>query len=418
MRQNVREDCLTVALAGNPNVGKSTLFNRLTGLNQHTGNWPGKTVGAALGQLTYKGSICTLVDTPGAYSLFARSAEEEAARDYICFGGADRLVIICDATCLRRNLILVLQALELTGDVVVCVNLLDEARKKGVFVDIPALSKRLGVPVCGIIAGTGEGVDALLDTVHSAPNAAPREPVCDVEIQIAAQPIIEMLERRNYPLPSKWLALRLLEGDESMLAMLKENLDISIDDAELSETLETAKRKLEKLGISDRRLSDMEAERIVRCAVEVCDGIVTEGTAPQRDRKIDKILTHRYFGYPVMIALLALILWLTIAGANVPSQLLATGLFRLGDLLSSALELINAPTWLSGVLIDGAYKTLAWVVAVMLPPMAIFFPLFTLLEDLGYLPRVAFNLDGFFKKCSACGKQGLTMCMECLNLYQ
>ena len=157
----------TIALAGNPNVGKSTVFNSLTGLNQHTGNWPGKTVSGAQGAFTYKDTRYLLVDLPGTYSLAATSIDETVARDYLCSGEADATLVVVDATCLERNLNLVLQILSITENVILCVNLLDEARKKKISIDLDQLSRLLGIPVVGMSARARDGLDLLLETLHT-----------------------------------------------------------------------------------------------------------------------------------------------------------------------------------------------------------------------------------------------------------
>ncbi len=329
---------VTVALAGNPNVGKSTLFNALTGLKQHTGNWPGKTVESAQGDCLWRGREFHLVDLPGTYSLAAHSAEEEVARDFIANGHAAAVIVVCDASCLERNLILAFQILELTANVVLCVNLMDEAARHGVEVDLDALSHRLGVPVVGTSAGRREGLDALMNAV------------CLV------------LDRQSI-----------------------------------------APGSLAGAGGAEERvtLAERYARQVVRCRQE--DYL-------RRQRRADRLLTSKATGIPLMLLLLGGILWLTISGANAPSALLTALFSQLGDYLAFCLA--GAPGWLRGILVDGLYRVLTWVVAVMLPPMAIFFPLFTLLEDLGYLPRVAFVLDHAFQRARTCGKQALTMCMS------
>ena len=326
----------TIALVGNPNVGKSTLFNALTGLRQHTGNWTGKTVASARGVCRFRGRELLLVDLPGTYSLEPRSAEEAVTRDYLESGQADGVVVVCDATCLERNLILALQVLELTGRAVVCVNLMDEARRHGIEVDLPGLARRLGVPVVGVSAGTGEGLSALGEAMCAMAEALPA--------QAEARPAAE-------------------EGRVT--------------------------------------LAERYAAQVVRSRRT---GYL------HRQRRLDRVLTARRTGLPLMLLLLGLVLWLTVAGANLPSRALSALFDRLGGVLAGWLA--GAPWWLRGVLLDGVYRVLTWVVAVMLPPMAIFFPLFTLLEDLGYLPRVAFVLDHAFQRCRTCGKQALTMCMS------
>lgn len=324
---------ITVALMGNPNVGKSTLFNHITGMHQHTGNWPGKTVAGAVGSCTYNEKNIAFVDLPGCYSLFSRSPEEEVARDFVKNENPDVTVVVCDAACLERNLILVLQTLSLTANVIVCVNLVDEAKKKGIYIDEEKLSKALNVPVIKTTARNGKGVDNLLGTIVENNCKREKSQVTDIE--------------------------KIVESAES-----------------ISKTVTTLKNK----------------------------------NYIEKDQKIDKLLTGK-LSVPTMLLLLLGIFWLTITGANSVSSVLSDFLFKTEDLLYSFLSFINCPQFLKDMLTLGGYRMLIWVVSVMLPPMAIFFPLFTLLEDSGYLPRVAFNLDRCFSSCGACGKQALTMCM-------
>lgn len=418
--QKLSPDDKVIALAGNPNVGKSTVFNALTGLNQHTGNWPGKTVTNAQGRCTAGGRSYVMVDIPGAYSLMAHSAEEEVARNFICFGEPDAVVVVCDATCLERNLNLVLQTLEISRRVVVCVNLMDEAERKGIKLDLELLSGRLGVPVVGTTARRKKSLRLLtdcLERVCSAPE--PGEPFSvrypdAIEDAVALlEPLVE--EKSAGRLNSRWLSLRLLDQDDSLIREINACLgeDFLRDEA-LQSALGEAEALLRERGVENTdQLKDMTVAALIHSAEAICCGAVTceRSQYAETDRRLDRLLTGRLTGYPVMLALLALIFWLTISGANYPSQLLADGLFRVQDRLTELFEYLNAPDWLHGVLVLGAYRVLAWVVSVMLPPMAVFFPLFTLLEDAGYLPRVAYNLDKPFKRCRACGKQALTMCM-------
>ena len=412
-----RPDETVIALAGNPNVGKSTLFNALTGLNQHTGNWPGKTVTSAEGVWKFEGEQYRLVDIPGTYSLMAHSAEEEVARNFICFGGADAVVVVCDASCLERNMNLVLQTLEITENVIVCVNLLDEARRRKIEVDLPLLSRRLGVPVVGTVARDRKSLIGLMKAISKIKSTEKR--TCSVKypkcVERAAETVAEAIHKNGIDsVSARWLALRLLDPDKSLLEEIKKVFgDGFLEEDELKTAIAVAKEILLENGVDADTLKDITVTALIATAEEICDGAVRfhDGGSGSFDRKIDRILTSRAFGYPVMILLLGLVFYITIIGANYPSAALSKLFFALKDQLWVWAESINLPTFLGGLLIDGMYHVLAWVVSVMLPPMAIFFPLFTLLEDVGYLPRIAYNLDKPFKRCRSCGKQALTMCM-------
>ncbi len=412
-----------IALAGNPNVGKSTVFNALTGLNQHTGNWPGKTVSNAQGYCVWKEYGYVLVDIPGTYSLMAHSAEEEVARNFICFGDPDAIILVCDATCLERNLNLVLQTIEISSKVLVCVNLMDEARRKHIQIDLELLSQRLGVPVVSTVARKKQSLSGLMDALervckvdsiaHTVQPVQYPQAVEDA-LQILEPAVCTYQEHCEKKLNSRWLSLQLLDMDEALeqeiVAYLGENF---LTDPLLKEARQTAKSILLEKGIDQQRLKDLIVSALVGTAQQICEGVVVykKEAYAAFDRRLDRVLTSRFTGYPIMLIFLALIFWLTISGANYPSQLLSSGLFWIQDQLSALFAAVHAPQWLHGALVLGVYRVLAWVVSVMLPPMAIFFPLFTLLEDAGYLPRIAYNLDQPFKRCCACGKQALTMCM-------
>lgn len=419
--QKLSPDDKVIGLAGNPNVGKSTVFNQMTGLRQHTGNWPGKTVTNAQGYCSYQGKGYIWVDVPGCYSLSAHSAEEEAARDFLCFGSADALVVVCDAVCLERGLNLVLQILEICPKTVVCVNLLDEARRKGILLDLPLLSQRLGVPVVGTSARTRQGLDTLLEQVSRTAEASqPPQPV-QVQYPELTERLLSLLEPAvqdhvGAALPSRWLAGRLLEQEPSCLAALEELLGYSL----LSQPgIQSALKECVQLAAEEG--STLEAVRdsfpigLVHTAEQLCQGVLTfqRKGFHAGDRLLDRLFTSKKTGFPIMFLLLLGVFWLTIIGANYPSQMLSSFLFQVEDGLYLLLTHLSLPIFLCEMLAHGMFRVVAWVVSVMLPPMAIFFPLFTLLEDLGYLPRVAFNLDRCFQKCRACGKQALTMC----NLY-
>lgn len=327
-------DKVVVGLIGNPNVGKSSVFNGITGLHQHTGNWTGKTIESSVGEYVYDGKKFVLVDLPGTYSLSSYSEEEVVATEFINEARFDVMVVVVDATCLERNLNLLLQILQLTKNVVVCVNLLDEAKKKKIVIDLERLEELLGVPVVGTVATRKKSLELLKCKVCER-CANKTDEVCD------------------------------FGDDEAIVA---------------------------------------EAERIAEC-------VVHKSGAVSRSERFDRILTSKRYGIPIMVAMLGVIFWLTIVGANYPTRLLAL-LFEKGK--AGLLYVCNGlgfPLLVKDMLINGVYQTVTWIISVMLPPMMIFFPLFTLLEDLGVLPRVAFNLDNFFRRAGTCGKQALTMCM-------
>lgn len=327
-----KENKNIIALLGNPNVGKTTLFNSLTGLRQHTGNWPGKTVSNAEGKIKIKNKTYNLIDLPGIYSLNAYSEEEQIAKDFIKNKNIDIILVVVDATSLERNLNLVLETKNIKNNIIVCLNLLDEAKKKNINIDIKKLEKKLNLPVIGMSAREKLGINKLIEKIE------------------------------NYKVPK--------QKDEYII-----------------NTEEKAKTIYEN------------------CVT------LKEENYNKKTIKIDKILTSKKYGIPIMLLTLGIILWITIIGANYPSELLNKGLFYIYDKLLILLTNLGINITIIDFLLNGIYKVVAWVISVMLPPMAIFFPLFTLLEDLGYLPRIAFNMDKVFKKCGAHGKQSLTMCM-------
>ena len=409
-----KSEDLVIALAGNPNVGKSTVFNALTGMNQHTGNWPGKTVANAEGFFEHKGSTIKVVDLPGTYSLLSNSEEEEIARDYICFNNPDIVVVICDATSLERNLNLFFQISEITKDVILCVNLMDEAEKKGINIDLDELSKQVHAKVIGSSARDGKGIDELKNAILEKQNIGDHILIkYDSEIEENEERIendlINLIDQEDMTKRRlRWISIRLLEGNEKIRQSIINNYNIDEEAIKkILDKIEILKSKEKTKLIEDKIVKQLvvESERIKGKVVKATSGY------DKLQRKIDKILVSKRTGIPIMILTLLVVLWITITLANYPSQLLSNMFGKGEDFLREAFMNIQTPAFVSGILIDGIYVTLAWVVSVMLPPMAIFFPMFTLLEDLGYLPRIAFNLDKCFKKCCSCGKQALTMCM-------
>ncbi len=403
-----------IGLAGNPNVGKSTLFNLLTGLKQHTGNWPGKTVSNARGIYEYRESIFEVVDIPGTYSLLSNSEEEKIARNYICFGSAKILVVVCDATSLERNLNLFFQIKEVCPKVILCINMIDEAKKNGISIDLNGLIKQIGSQAIFISAREDIGTEVLKMKIKEEieeDNISEKILRYDFKIELAIKKASEILRKYSYisdKIKLRWVSLRLIEGNINIKDMIVKHFKISLESLE---KINIIRNELNE-SYNKKDIQDVIVETIVKRAEKISSEVVRKEDKKNNFRDgIDKILVSKLTGIPIMIFMLLIILWITIALSNYPSQLLSKFFSILENYIRESTFISVIPPFLSGMLVDGIYITLAWVIAVMLPPMAIFFPLFTLLEDSGYLPRVAFNLDKCFKKCSSCGKQALTMCM-------
>jgi len=413
-----------VALAGNPNTGKSTVFNALTGLRQHTGNWTGKTVARSEGSFVFHDKKYKVIDLPGTYSLISSSLEEEIARDFILFGKPDVTVIVADATRLERNLNFVLQTLEISSRAIVCVNLVDEAKKKGIKIDFKTLARELGVPVISTIARDQKGIYELLKEIELISKSP--EPIKSRAVRSHPSSLLEPIKNLEEKIKSRdnqfpnarWLATRLLDNDKSIIDALRKgsiltSVGTKITSHEFVDEILVQAQQL-RIGLPDR-FHDQIIEHTQKEAENITNKVVhLEGTKKKFDRDLflDKIFLNPVFGYPIMFILFALMFWITIAGANVPSGLLFDLLVgKIHPMLIEVGSTLNLPWWLSGFLFDGMYLATAWVVSVMLPPMAIFFPMFTLLEDFGYLPRVAFNMDNLFNKAGAHGKQVMTMMM-------
>lgn len=377
---------IKIALIGNPNVGKSTLFNELTGMHQHTGNWTGKTVGSAIGYKKYKGKTIEFYDLPGTYSLIPHSEEEKVTSDFVINKDYDIALVVCDPLCLERNLNLVIQTLEVTKNVIVCINLLDEAKKKKVNIDLEKLSTYLGTKVVGISAIKREGIDDLLDTIISYPQSS-----FNFKYEERVEECISIIN----------------EHTNSRFEAIKTIIDGKSDNPIIQEKLNQIREYLIEFNIN---FNDSVMNEVMSECEKINNSVVNKSKFRNKFN-IDKILTNKLSGIPIMIIMLMVIFWISIVGANYPSDFLFDIFNKFGNLLKDLCINLSIPELIYLPLLDGVYKVLTWVVAVMLPPMAIFFPLFTLLEDFGILPRIAFNLDGYFEKNGTCGKQALTMCM-------
>ncbi len=406
----------TVAFAGNPNVGKSTIFNSLTGMNQHTGNWSGKTVGNCSGTFTYKDAHFTAIDIPGTYSLMSNSEEEEIARNYICFENPDAIVIVVDGTSLERNLNLVTQIMEINSNIILCVNLLDEAKKKGIKIDLNKLSSLLGIPVVGTIAKKKKTLinlkniiyDVCLKKIVPTPNIVKYLPIIEDSISLLS------CEYPTIPFPlNRWISLKLLSNDTKIINTISQKLNIDLNTSSINSKIDECICLLKRNDITLSNLDEILISAIMKYAEHISSKVCTYTNKDYLSKtiKIDRILTSKKFGIPIMLLFLCVLFWITIVGANYPSQILSDFFGNLKIQITNFFNSVHSPQWLTSMLVDGVYQTVTWIISVMLPPMAIFFPLFTILEDLGFLPRIAFNLDRCFKCACTSGKQALTMCM-------
>ena len=399
----------TIALLGNPNVGKSSVFNHLTGMHQHTGNWAGKTVAVAKGEYVYENERYEMIDLPGTYSLIAHSKEEEVTRDYICFAEYDALVIVCDATCLKRHLHLVLQAMEVTSNIVVVLNFMDEVKKQNIDIDVQGFCEDLKLPIVSMSARNHQGFDELKKSIYQIVQYSSNENKSQIVYPKQLQEALNKLENqiRVKKRLKRYYALQLL--------------DPCIDDTKFYERIENKeevihyvnhlKEELIQDGIYEY-FGDEISLAIQKRADHLCEQYIHyDDNYQSKKQKLDVIVTHRIWGPIWMLILLGIIFWITISFANIPSSMLSSMFTQLQIWLHQVCDAYHVSDVLEGLFVEGIVKTCGWVVAVMLPPMAIFFPLFTLLEDFGYLPRIAFNMDGMFQKANTCGKQALTMMM-------
>jgi ferrous iron transport protein B len=412
------ENSIIVGMAGNPNVGKSAIFNGLTGGRQHVGNWPGKTVERAEGIFRHQGREIHLVDLPGTYSLAAQSPEEVIARDYIVSGAPDVVVDIVDATCLERNLNLTLQILELTDNVVIALNLMDEVQRQGWDIDVETLEADLGVPVVPTVATEGEGlpelVEAIVEVVDGRRETHPASVDYGVTIEGYTQTLQDDLSRLGIEERNRWVALKLLEDDPEIVEAFKQG-DLAalglVAPAASPEALQALQRRAVRLREGIRPDAKVE---IVRRRYEFAHDVVhriVHRLQPEEEsltERIDRIVTHKVWSWPITLAVFLAIFWITISGAEIAGGWLEAFFSWLIRAVRAWLLSVQAPWWMTGALVDGFMVGVGTVITVMLPPMLILFTAFALLEDLGLLPRVAFNLDRPMQALGSQGKQTLT----------
>ncbi len=410
----MEEGSFIIALAGNPNVGKSTVFNSLTGLKQHTGNWTGKTVDNASGEFKVGEEKYTLVDIPGTYSLMSHSVEEQIARDFILFGNAKKVLVVCDGTNLERNLNLCLQIMEIHPNVCVCVNLLDEAVKRKIKIDLKGLSNSLNAPVFGTVARKQKNAKEIKENLIKSSESdffAPDYPETVKKAIFFVKPVL--MEKTGGKINPSWLSLQMILDNREILEKAGEYCGVEIlKDKEILSAKAKSLEYLKAVGVNNDCLEDMVAYTFSEKAEEICKSNVSSGSGYSAlDRKLDRLFTGKFTGVAVMLVLLCFVLWITVSGANYISDWLSRLLSSLETGINLSLNRLGAGENFRYIVTEGLLRVPFWVTAVMLPPMLLFFPLFTYLEDLGYLPRVAFNLDKPFNRCKGCGKQALTMCM-------
>lgn len=392
----------TIALVGNPNSGKTTLFNALTGSNQHVGNWPGVTVEKKEGKFKYKGAQYNVVDLPGTYSLGAYSEDEVVARDYILKGNPDIVINVVDATNIERNLYLTTQLIEMGVKVVIALNMMDEAKQKNIEIDLDKLSKELGVPVIPTIASKSKGLDTLIDqSIQSAKesqNSNFRFSYGE-DIDKEIENIKSILGNSNLEYPTKWVAMKLLEGDQEIYRLIENNGPAPIK---------------ERLVFLEEKATEYELE-IVDKRYDFIGNIINKSVKKPSENietitdKIDKIVTHKYLGIPIFALIMFVVFQLTfVIGGDILGGYVATLIETIGEYVVNLLAIINAPEWIISFMSEGIFGGVGAVFE-FIPLITVLYFFIGILEDTGYMARAAYVMDGLMRALGLHGKTFISM---------
>lgn len=396
----------TLALVGNPNSGKTTVFNALTGSNQHVGNWPGVTVEKKEGKIKFNEKTYNVVDLPGTYSLGAFSEDEIVARDFVLKGNPDVVINVVDATNIERNLYLTTQLLEMNAKVVVALNMIDEAEKRNINFDIEALSKELGAPIIPTIASKRKGIDELIKKSIELidKDIEPKAKISygeDIDREI--KNFEKLLNDKNFEYPSRWIAIKLLEGDKYLYELLSNDKSLNSSD-EFKDTIGKIKDNIDdyELKIVDKRYEFVN--NVVRKAVKRPEEAVETKTD-----KIDKIVTNKWLGLPIFALIMLLVFQLTFAiGQDLLGGLMSDAVGALGEVIKNSLVKANSPEWLISFVSEGVIGGVGAVLE-FIPLIVVLYMLMGVLEDSGYMARAAYVMDNIMRALGLQGKTFISM---------